>query len=245
MLLFDAHSHLADAAPPLRPGQGPEQRLGEPGHPRVVCGTCEADWEAVLAHAHTDDRVIPMLGLHPWFVAEASPQWLSRLEALLRLHPAGVGECGLDFARRNDEAHRCSQEAAFRAQLRLARDLQRPVAMHVVRAWGPLLVILREEGVPQAGAMVHAYGGSPEVAAALQGLGVFLSFSGDLLNPARLKLQESVRSVAADHLLLETDGTADLPAVVEAAARLRGEPSGDLAARTWENGHRCFKELMA
>jgi len=241
MLQFDAHSHLPDATRPSRPGPA----AGLPAHPRVVCGTCEADWEAVLAHAHSDDRVIPMLGLHPWFAAEASPSWLSRLEALLRLHPAGVGECGLDFARRNDEEHRSIQEATFRFQLRLAHALRKPVAMHVVRAWGPLLTILREEGVPPAGALVHAFGGSPDTAAALQNLGVFLSFSGGLLDPARLKLQESLRSVAASHLLVETDGTADLAGVIEAAARIRGVPPDELAARTWENGRKCFKELLA
>jgi TatD DNase family protein len=209
----------------------------------VVCGTCEADWEAVLAHAATHGQVIPMLGLHPWFVAEAFPEWASRLEALLRSHRAGVGECGLDFARK--DADRATQEAAFRAQLRLAHALHRPVAMHAVRAWGPLLDLLREECVPTAGALVHAYGGSAETAQVLQAMGVFLSFSGELLREDRPKLKEALRAVASSHLLLETDGTADLAQVLAAAADLRGVSVQELAAQTWENGHRCFKELLA
>ena len=92
---FDAHSHL--------PGAG----SSPPDHPRVVCGTREADWAAVLAQAASDGQSIPMLGLHPWFVAEASPDWPLRLEALLRDHPAGVGECGLDFARRDTDRAEC------------------------------------------------------------------------------------------------------------------------------------------
>jgi TatD DNase family protein len=208
----------------------------------VVCGTCEADWEAVLAHAGSEARVIPMLGLHPWFVAQASADWPSRLESLLRSHRAGVGECGLDFARK--EAHREAQEAAFRSQLRLAQALRRPVAMHAVHAWGPLLEILQEEGVPPAGAMVHAYGGSPETARALQSMGVFLSFSGELLKEDRPRVEEARRAVASSHLLLETDGTADLAQVLAAAAGIRGVSIQDLAARTWENGQHCFKELL-
>jgi TatD DNase family protein len=209
----------------------------------VVCGTCEADWEAVLAHATAHDQVLPMLGLHPWFVAEASTAWASRLEALLRSHRAGVGECGLDFARK--EADRAMQEAAFRAQLRLAHALHRPVAMHAVRAWGRLLDLLREEGVPTAGALVHAYAGSAETAQALQAMGVFLSFSGELLKADRPKLKEVLRTVASAHLLLETDGTADLAQLMAVAADLRGVSIQDLAAQTWENGQRCFKELLA
>lgn len=229
--LFDAHCHL--------PGGGtPPSR-----HVRVVCGTGPADWQAVLAHAACDAGVIPMLGLHPWRLAEAPRDWAERLEDLLRAHDAGVGECGLDFARK--AADRPGQETALRIQLRLAHALGRPVALHAVQAWGRLAALLREEGVPRAGAMVHAFGGSPEIARELQGLGLFLSFSGNLLEPGRPKLRGSLAAIAPDRLLLESDGSMDLERVLEAAAALLGIPLQDLAARTWENGHRCFKELMA
>jgi len=229
--LFDAHSHL-----PLSDAQ-------VSGHHRVVCGTSEADWDAVLAHAASDARVIPMLGLHPWYVGEASADWASTLERLVRSHRVGVGECGLDFARQDSE--RADQEAAFRVQLRLAHALQRPVAIHAVRAWGPLVDLLREEGVPPAGAMVHAYSGSPDTARTLRAMGVFLSFSGDLLKPERAKVREFLLATEAGHLLLETDGEANLVHVLEGAAHLRGESAADLAAQTWENGQRCFRELLA
>lgn len=231
MRSFDAHSHLTEALAP------PE------GHERVVCGTCEADWAAVLAHAASDPRAIPMLGLHPWRVSEAASGWQSRLETLLRSNPTGVGECGLDFARKDADTR--LQEAAFRFQLQLAHRLHRPVAMHVVRAWGRLRELLHEEGVPAAGAMAHAFSGSSETALALQAMGIFLSFSGDLLNPTRMKAREALLTVDARFLLLETDGTADLLRVIQAAANIRDEPAWALAEQTWENGQRCFKELLA
>ena len=234
--LFDAHSHLPRVG-------AQEDPVPHRDHRRVVCGTCEADWPAVLAHAASHAEVIPMLGLHPWFVREAAPGWEARLETLLRAHRAGVGECGLDFARK--DADRAEQEAAFRAQLRLARDLRRPVAMHVVKAWGSLLEVLREEGVPAAGALVHAYSGSLETARELQAMGVFLSFSGDLLKPERQGVRDAFRAASGGHLLLETDGTADLEHVITAAAGLRSIPVTDLELLTWENGGRCFRELMA
>ena len=228
--LFDAHSHLVESPEP-------KALL------RVVCGTCESDWEAVLAHASSEPMVLPMLGLHPWRVAEAAPGWLGRLAALLQDHRAGVGECGLDFSRKDSDHG--AQVAAFREQLRLAHTLGRPVAMHVVRAWGPLLDLLREEGVPPAGALVHAFSGSPEMARSLQAMGVFLSFSGDLLRPERTTLAEALRAVHPDHLLLETDGRGEQSAVIAGAAALLGGTAEDLAAQTWENGQRCFKELLA
>jgi len=228
--LFDAHNHLpnTDAAPPL--------------HLRVVCGTCEADWEAVLAHSASLERVVPMLGLHPWQVTAASPEWSSKLQALLRAHRTGIGECGLDFAQQETET--IPQEAACRVQLRLAHDLHRPVALHVVKAWGRILELLRHEGVPSAGAMVHAFSGSPESARAVQAMGVFLSFNGDLLKPDHVRMREALRAVRAEHLLLETDGSADLAAVIAAAADIRRVSTEELATQTWENGQRYLKELL-
>lgn len=232
--LFDAHSHLGH----------PEAAVSR----QVVCGTCEEDWDAVLERAALGPgagprRILPMLGLHPWRVPAASSQWMERLESLLRSHRAGLGECGLDFAR--GKTDRIAQEAAFRLQLRLARALHRPVAIHAVRAWGRLIDLLREEGVPAAGALIHAFGGSPETARTLQDMGLYLSFSGDLLKPGRERLRASLMAVDEGRLLLETDGAADLAAVIPEAARLRGVPVEELAARTCENGERCFKELMA
>ncbi len=231
MKLFDAHGHLPNTEAEL------------PDLPRVVCGTCEADWDAVLAHGSSDHRVIAMLGLHPWFVEAASPEWAPRLESSLRTNRAGVGECGLDFARR--ETDKGLQEAAFRAQLRLAHVLNRPIALHVVRAWGRVVQLLKEDGVPPAGAMVHAFSGSPETARTLQSMGVFLSFSGDLMDPGRPRLGESLKAVSADRLLLETDGTTDLAQLHQRAAELRRMEVEVLAAQTWDNGQRCFRELLA
>lgn len=234
--LFDAHSHLPKVG-------APEADVRGRNHRRVVCGTCEADWPAVLAHAASHAEVLPMLGLHPWFVREAAPGWEARLEALLRSRAIGVGECGLDFARK--EADRSGQESALRIQLRLAHALHRPVAVHAVKAWGTLLEVLREEGVPPAGALVHAFSGSPEMARALQAMGVFLSFSGALLKPEQAGVREAMRTAASPLLLLETDGSVELERVMEAAATIRGISVTDLELLAWENGGQCFKELMA
>jgi len=228
---FDAHCHL-----PLRESTWS-------GQVQVVCGTALADWAALLEAAATRKGVLPMLGLHPWQAAAAPTQWASHLEALLRQHRAGVGECGLDFSLRGVD--RSAQEDAFRRQLRLAQALHRPVAIHAVRAWGRLIEVLQEEGVPPAGALVHAFGGSPEMARRLQAMGLHLSFSGDLLKPGREALGATLRAVAQDRLLLESDGSAHWAQVLEVAAHTLGVPAEDLAAQTWENGQRCFKELLA
>lgn len=232
---FDAHCHLQDL-----PAGGVEAALERARNAGVArfacCATGEADWGAVLALAGTHRDVVPLLGLHPWNVGGARPGWETRLEALLTSHRAGVGECGLDFARR--PVDRGAQLHALRLQLRLAIRLRRPVALHCVRAWGALKALLAEEGVPPAGALIHAYGGSPETARELQDLGLWLSFAAP---------GAALAAVRDDRLLLESDaaGPAALPALVAAAATLRDQPAAELAELTRRNGERFFKEILA
>ena len=228
---FDAHSHLFHAS------------AQPPDYPVVVCGTCETDWRTVLDQAASNRNVIPMLGLHPSHKATTSPEWAAHLEALLRSHAAGVGECGLDSSLKDVDKN--LQLATFRQHLRLAHALHRPVTIHCVRAWGPLLGLLHEEGVPPAGSMVHAFSGSLDTARVLEKMGVFLSFSGDILDQRRIKLRQVLAGIDVDRLLLESDGKIDLQCVIEGAAEILGIRPDALTALTWENGQRCFKELLS
>lgn len=232
---FDAHCHLQDL-PPDR-AEAALARARAAGVVRLACcATSEADWEAVLGLARTHGEVVPFLGLHPWKVREANPGWAGRLEASLANSRAGLGECGLDFARRPVE--REPQIHALRLQLNLANRLGRPVALHCVRAWGALLAALDAEGVPPAGALVHAFSGSSETARELQARGLFISFAAP---------RPELAGIRDDRLLLESDtaGPGALPALLAAAAAIRGCQERELAALTFRNAERCFKELLA
>lgn len=226
--LFDAHCHLQDL--PAGEVGAALARARAAGVTRMACcATGEEDWEAVLALAAAHSEIVPFLGLHPWKVSAARPGWEARLEALLARHAAGLGECGLDFARR--PVDRGAQLAALRVQLRLAGRLERPVALHCVRAWGALALALREEGVPPSGAMVHAFGGSPETARELQGRGLLLSFRD--AHPA-------LPAVRGDCLLLESDG----PEPARTAA-LAAELGAERAAQARRTAERFFGGIRA
>lgn len=258
---WDAHCHLQD--PRLAADlPGVLARARAAGViALVVCATSEADWDRVLDLARAHAEVVPMLGLHPWYVDQAENGWEARLEARLRTGGAGLGECGLDHARDgHDAAH---QEAAFRAQIRLARALAKPLAIHCRRAWADLARILGEEGLPAAGGLVHAFGGSAETARDLQDLGLHLSFGCAIGDPANRKAAKVLPAVCPDRLLLESDAPdlpprhlpdwdparpnepCNLPLAASAAAALRGEPTDVLAARACENARRLFAGCRA
>jgi Tat protein secretion system quality control protein TatD with DNase activity len=67
------------------------------------------------------------------FAARRSPDWLANLRRRLEAVPgAGLGECGLDKGARMAMAPIGVQEAVFRQQLLLGRELARPVSVR----WG-------------------------------------------------------------------------------------------------------------
>jgi TatD DNase family protein len=251
VLAVDTHCHLQD---PRFDGRIPEVvlRAREVGVTRMVCcGTREEDWDRVLELARGHAAILPMLGLHPWYVAEAAPGWLERLEGRVAGARAGIGECGLDFSPGRPD--RVLQEAAFTAQARLAVARGLPLSIHCVKAWGRLTALLRGLEGSLAGAVVHSFSGSAEVAAELQDLGLHLGFSGAAGRPGARRAPRALAAVAENRLLFETDAPwgpgslgepADLPQVVEAAARLRPAPPEALAQAATTNALQVFRRLL-
>src|SRR5690606_23570446 len=118
---FDAHTHLdfpafagdreAVIARAVAAGVGGA----------AIAGADPADWERVLAYARALGAV-PMLGLHPWWVAEVPDLDATLGELARHLPPHGLGETGLDWIRGKGEAARARQREAFTRQLALARE---------------------------------------------------------------------------------------------------------------------------
>jgi len=253
---FDTHCHLHDERFGVDLGEV-LARARQIGVSRFACCACrESEWETVLSLAGRHEGVMPLLGLHPWYVKETLPGWLERLEYQLANSRAGLGECGLDFA--IEDADRQLQQTCFQQQMALAHRLNRPLSIHCRKAWEALISITRTTGLPAAGAVIHAYSGSAEMARELQALGFHLAFGCSLANPANHRAAKAVRVVAGDRLLLETDAP-DIPPrsvpgyegitrnepvhihlAAEAAARARGEDLDGLVDQVWQNSLQLF-----
>jgi TatD DNase family protein len=163
-----------------------------------------------------------------------------------------VGEIGLDY--HYDFSPRDVQHAVFRAQVHLARELQRPVVIHTREADEDTIAILREEGGGEVRGVLHCFTGDAALADAGLALGFFVSLAGIITFPKAEALRETVRRVPLDRLLTETDspflapvpyrGKRNEPAyvarVVAALADMHGMPAGELSARTSANFHRLF-----
>jgi TatD DNase family protein len=217
---YDAHNHLQDER-----FVGSTTSLIEAcchvGVARmVVNGVGESDWPQVLELARQYAEVVPSFGVHPWYVAERSSDWKSRLLEALDQMPAAVGEVGLD--RWKPGLSYEGQEEVFLAQLALAAERDLPVSIHCLRAWGRLLELLRAQALPASGFLLHSYGGPKEMVEPLAKLGAYFSFPGYYLHARKSRQREAFLAVPPDRLLIETDAPDQrLPSPVEADPAFR------------------------
>ena len=261
--LYDAHNHLQDErlAPHLAEIVTSIERSGIA---RVmVNGACESDWPAVLELAKAHEWVLPSFGYHPWYVAERTPRWRERLVEFLDAVPSAIGEIGLD--RWKPGLDYAGQEEVFLWQFALAAERNLPASLHCLQAWGRLFDLLRVGPRPARGFLLHSYGGPAEMVVPLAKLGAYFSLPGYFAHERKTRQRETFKLVPRERLLIETDAPdqslpesrvphplpndangrpvnhpANLGAVYEFAAELRGETIEILTAQVEENFHRLF-----
>lgn len=253
MRLFDAHCHVLPPEAFARAAATGVENV-------AICGTSSKDWKNVLELSKkfpgigkekcAPTQLVPMIGIHPWFCSRQWKEDFQTLEETVQKVPdLGIGETGLDFQERF--TNRAEQEASFAAHLELARELNRPVAVHCVQAWGRLIEILREFPAPKK--ILHAFGGSPELIPELVELNCRFSFCGNVTNPNAKRVRASAVAVPDDRLLIETDSPdfppagcvppnepANLIHIARAVAELRGVPVEQIAELTFNNARTVF-----
>jgi TatD DNase family protein len=248
-MLVDAHCHLTGSH--LAEDQVGATLLRARSHGVmgfIAVGTDLEDSRAVLDLARRTPDVQASVGVHPHEASSWSPETESGLRLLAAEAAARfIGETGLDW--HYDLSPRTDQEAAFRAQIHLAKALRKPLMIHTRSAPQATLQILEEEGADAVRGVIHCFSEDRAFAERALDLGFYLSFSGI----ATFKKAEAVREVAAwapgDRILVETDapflapvphrGRPNEPGFVrftaEAVAELRGIPLARLADLTTRN----------
>ena len=212
---IDAHCHIIT----------PEQmrKAASVGVGRfIVNATRPDDWVAV-ASISNNENVCGALGVHPWFVADLSGDWDTRLIDLLKQNTGlMVGEIGLD----KNHDHFETQEFVFCRGLEIAHDFGRVAHIHCVGCWGKMMDVLRSAKLPPA-MVFHAFSGSADLVPELAKMGGYFSFGSDVCDVKRGRLRAAVASVPENRILVESDapdgGMPDtIPDTVCEFARIRG-----------------------
>lgn len=269
MNFHDAHNHLQDERFGGRQAELVAASRAAGVARMVVNGSCESDWPQVAALAREfPDLVVPSFGCHPWYVGERTPRWRETLVEFLDAAPGAViGEIGLD--RWKPGLAYDGQEEVFLAQLRLAAERNLAASIHCLQTWGRLLELLRTTPRPARGFLLHSYGGPAEMVAPLAKIGACFSFPGWFMHERKARQREAFKRVPADRLLIETDAPdqllpdtananpltdastgkplnhpANLSAIYQFMAELRGVPLAELAAQVEQNFHRLFGDRL-
>lgn len=251
LTLIDSHVHLDDDAfASDREAMIARARAaGVRGFLSIA--TSLASSRRVLALAEAHDDIYAAIGLHPHDATAATPDAMAEVAALAK-HPkvVAIGETGLDYFR--NFAPREAQEAAFRAHLRLARDLALPVIIHSRDAHDDVLRVLADAAPGRV--IMHCFSGSVELAHQCVDRGYHIGLGGPVTYRNAKRLLQVAAAVPPDRMLLETDApylppephrgkrneSSYLPLVAAAVARARGVAAGTVAEITTLNAIEVF-----
>jgi TatD DNase family protein len=146
------------------------------------------------------------------FIENASPGDIKRLHALISQQLAepnklvAMGEIGLDFF--VTQQNRETQEYFFSEQLKIAKEFNLPVILHVRRAVDDVLKHLRK--YKMTGGIAHAFNGSLQQAEEFIKLGFKLGFGGAMTYTRALRIRELAKNLPLESIVLETDAP-DIP----------------------------------
>jgi len=158
----------------------------------------------------------PAYGIHPLYTPAARDEDLAALRRWLEKERAGaqpplaVGEIGLDLyvpELQQGEAL-VRQEQFFVEQLKIARDFDLPVILHVRRAVDPILKQLRR--FRPRGGIAHAFNGSRQQADEFIKLGFKLGFGGAMTFSGSSRIRALAAELPLEAIVLETDAP-DIP----------------------------------
>lgn len=195
----DSHCHLHMAS------EAPEvllDRAAAANVDLVVCPGTDApsSRQALDIAAAHPDRVVAAAGLHPHDAAK----WSAEADAIheaARLAGA-VGECGLDYYR--DLSPRDIQRVAFRAQLELAADLDKPVIVHCRDAFGDVYEDLANAALGER-VVLHCWTGGPKWTKRFRELGAVFSFAGPISFPNGDTVRLGAEQAPPERTMVETD----------------------------------------
>ena len=221
----------------------------------VVIGETPAAAAKALALAARYPQLSATAGLHPHEAAAWSVETATWLEgALADDRVVAAGEMGLDY--HYDHSPRPRQREVFAAQLELAGRAGKPAVIHAREADDDVAAVLAD--FPGVRCILHSFSSGPALLEAGLRLGHYFSFSG-MITFRNWRLDESIRAVPMDRLLVETDapylapvphrGKRNEPAFVShTAARLaavRGLSVEEMSAATTDNATRCLGPRVA
>lgn len=163
-----------------------------------------------------------------------------------------IGETGLDYY--YDKTNSFMQQDSFRKHIDIAKKIRKPLIIHTRSARKDTIDILINEKGDDIGGVLHCFTESYEMAKKAIDLGFYISISGIVTFKKAHELQDVVKKLPLDSLLVETDspylapvphrGKENQPAyvkhVTEYIAKLKDLSFDEVAEFTTRNFNKLF-----
>lgn len=193
-----------------------------------------------------------MMGLHPCYVkANYKDELKIAEEWLIRRSFAAIGEIGLDFYW--DKTFVTQQYDAFNIQMQWAMDRKMPIVIHTRNAMQQTIDAVKPFAAKGLTGIFHCFSGNYNNALEIIDMGFLLGIGG-VLTYKNAGLQEVVKKIDLDHIVLETDApyltpvpfrgkrneSSYLEFILDKLAALKNVTVGEVATITTANAEKIF-----
>jgi TatD DNase family protein len=187
----------------------------------LAIGTELSDVEELQSIVDQFENVFKTVGIHPLDAKSHKTIFnnneISRIinECCVLSKTVAIGEIGLDYHYEKESEKQ--QKELFNLQLELARKNNLPVVIHSREAYQDVIDILKDHcGVT---GVIHCFSGEKDFAIKALDLGFYISISGAITFKNAIELQETVKLIPLEKMLIETDSPFLAP------APFRGKPN--------------------
>ncbi|MDX2083126.1 MAG: TatD family hydrolase [Rickettsiales bacterium] len=225
---------------------------------QTIC-TKITEIENILNYTKNYDFIYASVGIHPCNVSDQPKINHDYIIKICQENSKiiGIGETGLDYY--HDKSSIDLQKSSFIEHIKAAQKTDLPVIIHSRDADLDMMDILEiEQKNKKFPALLHCFSSSKELAKKALDLGIYISISGIVTFKNATNLQEIVKYLPLDSLLVETDspylapnphrGKINQPAftrhTVEFIAELKNLTVEKIIDQTTENFFAIFKRAQ-
>lgn len=269
-MLTDTHCHLSFKGFEAD-WRAVTQRSVDAGMRMVTVGTQLPTSEKAVEIAHEFPNVWAAIAVHPIHVARHEFPAERFAELARDSKVVAIGECGLDYfhleqhytdpledetiggTEHSADELKAMQRELFAKHVALAKAVNKPLIIHCRDAYDDLLAAY-DELAPGHPGVLHCYTGDWATAQKFLERGLHIGFTGIITFPKSELIQEVVKNMPLDRILIETDapylapipfrGKRNEPLYVEHVARkiaeLRGLTFDEVVDATNANAARLF-----
>jgi TatD DNase family protein len=259
MPIIDTHCHLDNIQYEQDVDDVVQNALNQGIEAILIPGADPKDLPKAIALSEKYDEVFFAVGVHPY---DCDNYNLDILKEYVN-HPKciAVGECGLDYFRLPDNEKEKAdniklQQKIFIDQINFAKEVHKPLIVHIREASNDSKTILIEYNAKEVGGVLHCFNASEHLLP-LSEHNFYFSIGGVITFKNAKKLVDILPKIPRNKIIVETDGPYLTPHpfrgqrnepkytnnVVEKIAELLSMTKKDVERITTNNAKRLFKEF--